>query len=160
LALFLAWAYEITPDGIKTDSGGAAASSSANNLNAGLFVLLIALAGSGLYIYNSPDGTRQVNETEQASDSITPVDLEKSIAVLPFTAFSSNPEEQFFADGLADTLLLKLAQLSDIRVISRTSSFQYRGGRWLSRNGSIGLGLCRGCNRKFSCSPSTGHCFL
>ncbi len=54
-------------------------------------------------------------------------DLDKSIAVLPFVALSTDPDEQLFADGFADTLLQKLVLLEDIRVIARTSSFRYRG---------------------------------
>lgn len=125
VALFLAWAYEITPDGIKVDSGDVTETSSSGNLATGIFILLIALAGGGFYLFSQPSAPEAV--TESVAGDIRPVDLEKSIAVLPFTAFSSNPDEQYFADGLADTLLHKLAQLSDIRVISRTSSFQYRG---------------------------------
>src|SRR5262249_23482038 len=54
---------------------------------------------------------------------------EKSIAVLPFENLSNNNEDAFFADGLQDDLLTKLAQIADLKVISRTSVMQYRGKR-------------------------------
>lgn len=120
VALILAWAFELTPDGLVADSG-----QELENPRSGfmtwLLVGLVLLGGGGLYVYNQPETASELRaETSTAT-------LDKSIAVLPFTAFSSDPNEQFFADGLSDTLLHKLAQLSDVRVISRTSSFQYRG---------------------------------
>ena len=53
--------------------------------------------------------------------------LEKSIAVLPFTNFSDDPRNAFFADGIQDDVLTSLAKISDLRVISRTSVMPYRG---------------------------------
>jgi hypothetical protein len=129
IALFLSWAYEMTPEGIKADAGeesevGAPRSSGATAI---VFGLVVLAAGAGLYFYNQPAAEIADIDTEELPLLAQDISLDKSIAVLPFTAFSSNPDEQFFADGLADTLLHKLAQLSDIRVISRSSSFQYRG---------------------------------
>ena len=50
-----------------------------------------------------------------------------SIAVLPFVNMSSDPEQQYFADGLSEELLNQLAQVPGLRVIGRTSSFAYKG---------------------------------
>jgi TolB-like protein/Flp pilus assembly protein TadD len=52
-----------------------------------------------------------------------------SLAVLPFVRLSSNPEEEFFADGITDALVATLAQISALRVISRTSVMRYKGAR-------------------------------
>jgi TolB-like protein/Flp pilus assembly protein TadD len=66
----------------------------------------------------------------QSRNSPTPIaPAEKSIAVLPFENLSNNDEDAFFADGLQDDLLTKLAQIADLKVISRTSVMQYRGKR-------------------------------
>lgn len=130
VALFLAWAYEVSPDGVVPDTGEERPPDPARNLFTGLFVAVVALAGLDLYLFNQPEPSGGDGEMAQVGDEAAlnaPAGLEKSIAVLPFTAFSANPDEQYFADGLADTLLHKLAQLRDIRFISRTSSFQYRG---------------------------------
>jgi serine/threonine protein kinase len=54
---------------------------------------------------------------------------EKSIAVLPFENLSNNKENAFFADGVQDDLLTKLAKIADLKVISRTSAMEYRGAR-------------------------------
>ena len=51
----------------------------------------------------------------------------KSIAVLPFTNMSADPDNEYFSDGLAETLLHRLAQISDLRVAARTSSFSFKG---------------------------------
>ena len=50
-----------------------------------------------------------------------------SIAVLPFVNMSSDPEQEYFSDGLAEELLNQLAHLSNLRVIGRTSSFAFKG---------------------------------
>jgi TolB-like protein/tetratricopeptide (TPR) repeat protein len=124
-ALFFAWAFELTPEGLmKTedvDKSTSVIHSTGRKLDFAIIGLL-AIAVSWLAI-DRFIGAGAI--PSQANTASAPID--KSIAVLPFTAFSSDPDEQFFADGLADTLLHKLAQLDDIRVISRTSSFQYRG---------------------------------
>jgi len=58
--------------------------------------------------------------------------LEKSIAVLPFENFSEDKAFAFFADGVQDEILTDLAKIADLKVISRTSMMQYKGG--LKRN--------------------------
>jgi TolB-like protein/Tfp pilus assembly protein PilF/predicted Ser/Thr protein kinase len=67
------------------------------------------------------------NETEQlpASNLVTP---EKSIAVLPFSNLSKEPENAFFADGVQDEILTDLARIADLKVISRTSVMHYKSG--------------------------------
>lgn len=126
VALFLAWAYELTPDGLKSDDGTVAATASGGGFVTALFAGIFLLTGAGLFVYNQPDAPEPIESL--TAEEPGPV-LDKSIAVLPFTAFSSDPNEQFFADGLSDTLLHKLAQLNEVRVISRTSSFKYRGAQ-------------------------------
>lgn len=59
----------------------------------------------------------------------TSLPAEKSIAVLPFENLSNNKENAFFADGVQDDLLTKLAKIADLKVISRTSAMEYRGAR-------------------------------
>src|SRR4029453_17243597 len=68
------------------------------------------------------------NESERsaASNAAPP---EKSIAVLPFENLSDDKESAFFANGVQDEILTKLAKIADLKVISRTSVMQYRGKR-------------------------------
>ena len=126
IAVIITWAFELTPEGIKStrvarveqgDVPVTAAQQSKRNWLSFAFAAgfpTLIFGSLAIFFYFNRNGAH------------SPVD-EKSIAVLPFTAFSTEQGEQFFADGLSDTLLHKLAQLSDLRVISRSSSFQYRG---------------------------------
>jgi len=128
IAVILAWAYDLVPEGRNDDEARQSNQNSASAVDGKLFygglAVFVVVAAIALTVYNgSPDDATDA----QATQTVAVGDIDKSIAVLPFTAFSSDPDEQFFADGLSDTLLHNLAQLSDIRVISRTSSFQYRG---------------------------------
>ena len=64
-----------------------------------------------------------------------PASPEKSIAVLPFENLSDDKEHPFFADGVQDDILTKLAKVADLKVISRTSVMQYRGKQDLRQMG-------------------------
>ena len=67
-----------------------------------------------------------LNTTTQDPDG-TATNVEPGIAVLPFTNLSGNPENEYFSQGIAEELLTRLSRLKGLRVISRTSSFQFRG---------------------------------
>jgi len=64
---------------------------------------------------------------QQTSVEVTPAISEKSIAVLPFADMSAGQDQEYFADGLSEELLNLLAKLPELRVIGRTSSFQFKG---------------------------------
>ncbi len=69
-------------------------------------------------------------QQQQASpirDSTLPMPAGPSIAVLPFSNLSKDPEQEYFADGLAEDILTRLSRFSDIKVIGRNSSFKYKG---------------------------------
>lgn len=61
------------------------------------------------------------------NDPIENVDIDRSIAVLPFVNMSSDPEQDYFSDGISEELLNLLAKVHQLRVVSRSSSFAYRG---------------------------------
>ncbi len=65
--------------------------------------------------------------TESTPALFTQKDLEKSIAVLPFVNMSNDPDQEYFSDGLTEELITSLSRLKDIRVVSRTTSMQYKG---------------------------------
>jgi TolB-like protein len=117
IAVFLAWAYELTSDGVKKAKDLPADMPkdprSGRVLNrVTILGLLIAVAWLG---WDKLEGPTTI---ETVSD--------KSIAVLPFADFSPDGGEGWFADGLTDEILNALARASDLRVASRTSSFRYR----------------------------------
>jgi len=123
LALIFAWAYEITPDGIKkTEDVDASVSVTATTgrkidrmIIGGLAVLVVFLIGSRILSLGGDGGT----------DGSLAEDV--SIAVLPFVNLSSDPEQEFFSDGISEELLNVLAQVPELRVAARTSSFQFKG---------------------------------
>lgn len=119
VALVLAWAYELTPDGVKRARDLPADMPkdprSRRMLNrATIAALTIAVIWLGWDKFQGPDSAG------------TGTFVDKSIAVLPFADFSPDSNYGWFADGLTDEILNALARTADLRVASRTSSFQYR----------------------------------
>ena len=120
IAAILAWAFELTPEGIKRAEDVTPEESikraTGRKLNALIIgVLLCAIAFLVFQRFRS-GGSPAVWDA--------PV---KSIAVLPFDNFSAEKENAFFADGIQDDILTSLAKIHDLKVISRTSVMPYRG---------------------------------
>jgi TolB-like protein/Tfp pilus assembly protein PilF len=115
IALILAWAFEMTPQGIQRThelAPGAPVPRSSARKRAAM-ILTIVLATAGL-------ATFQIVRSRNASAN------DKSIAVLPFENRSEDKENAYFADGIQDELLTRLARIGDLKVISRTSTQQYK----------------------------------
>lgn len=96
IALVLAWAFDITPEGVKRTE--------------------------------DVDAEKSPSPIAKAVAAAPVLISQKSIAVLPFENLSDDPENEYFADGIQDDVLANLAKISDLKVISRTSVRQYRGG--------------------------------
>ena len=123
VALFLAWAYELTPDGVKKAKDlpedmpkDPRAGRRLNRIT--MVALIVAVAWLGWDKLQGP-----ADEPPSAS---VPEVADKSIAVLPFADFSPGGDHAWFADGLTDEILNALARTRSLRVASRTSSFAYR----------------------------------
>ena len=118
VALVLAWAFDITHDGIKATPGSRLS-----------FTVLIVVVSAGAvgYVAWSILGEKPDTGTVPTTADTSEIRTIDSIAVLPFESFSENRSDEYFADGLADTLLHKLAQLPNLKVIARNSSFQFKG---------------------------------
>ena len=113
-AAILAWVFEWTSAGLARDSGAVVPVERAKSMDRVIIVILtIAIAYFAIdkFILDPPP----------------PVDSDKSIAVLPFINMSSDPEQDYFSDGISEELLNLLAGVKELRVISRSSSFAYRG---------------------------------
>jgi TolB-like protein/Tfp pilus assembly protein PilF len=126
IALGLAWAFELTPKGIKrTDEVDDTPAAPAHKKRAWLYVVIVgALISVGLFFL----GRYTAAPTQHAVREVSA----KSIAVLPFENLSDDKQNTYFADGVQDQILTNLAKVSDLRVISHTTVRQYKTG--LPRN--------------------------
>lgn len=136
LALIFAWAFEMTPEGIKrekdVDRSQSITQKTGRKLDRtiiGILALAVAyLLVDKLILQDAMEQT--VQPVVQQSEPVDMEDLSQdspSIAVLPFVNMSGDAENEYFSDGLTETLLHMLAQLPELRVAARTSSFAFKG---------------------------------
>src|SRR5213075_1319313 len=112
VALMLAWAFDVTADGIQVTPDGATPRTHARrNMILLVAVGLLLSAAAGLFLL----------------PRVAAHKIDRSIAVLPFQNLSDEKENAYFADGVQDDVLTNLSKINDLRVISRTSVMQYRG---------------------------------
>ncbi|PHS28752.1 MAG: hypothetical protein COA84_00765 [Robiginitomaculum sp.] len=156
IALLLAWAFEMTPEGMKRTEAiadeGSIAAKPARTLDVVIVVGLVLVAGLVIW-----QGVRPAPILRQAQDEVTSptnsqphpelvegakgaskdqntaTNADPSIAVLPFADFSSGKDQEYFANGISEELLNVLARIKGLRVASRTSAFAFKG-----REASIG----------------------
>ena len=124
IALVMAWAFELTPEGIKrTEDVDIAASARQPRKHAWIVVVIVGVALSvGLFFFGRYSA-QTPRQSEAAAVSTIP---QKSIAVLPFENLSDDKGAAYFADGIQDEILTKLASIADLKVISRTSTAKYK----------------------------------
>jgi TolB-like protein/Tfp pilus assembly protein PilF len=154
LALFFAWAYEMTPEGVKRESdvdrSQSLAQQTGQKLNYAIIGLLVLALGYFIWESRfasgpgpapfdrfsetaaepfSQESLVQISEAGDEQRDQTPggTSADSSIAVLPFANRSDEKEDLFFTDGIHDDLLTQLAKIDDLKVISRTSVMKYRG---------------------------------
>jgi len=128
-ALLLAWAFELTPDGLKrseeVDPAESVTRHTGNKLNRMIAALLVAAVG--FVIYQQWAFTRSgASQSAPAGKAQSLSGLHESIAVLPFVNMSSDPEQEYLSDGIAEELLNALARISNLKVAARTSSFAFK----------------------------------
>jgi TolB-like protein/Tfp pilus assembly protein PilF len=131
ISLLFAWAFEVTPDGLKADRAG-----QGNKRFVLVTVALVALAFAW-YFKGQPTVREAISArpaAAPATSAIAPPSAPAasevdphSIAVLPFVDMSQQKDQEYFSDGLSEELLNLLAQLPQLRVIARTSSFSFKG---------------------------------
>ena len=131
VALILAWAFELTPEGIKREKDVAPNESIARTTGRKLVGIIVALAviAAGLFAFQflrSKSATTIPGITSTPSAASAGPISEKSVAVLPFENLSRDPENAFFASGIQDEILTRLAKIGALKVISRTSTQQYQ----------------------------------
>lgn len=130
MALIIAWAYELTPEGIKKEKD-VVRDDSITNITAkklDYITLAAALIVIGLFGYQkvNPSASNVTVDTVENTSIVTDAVSNKSIAVLPFTNMANNAENEPFTLGLHDDLLTHLSRISALKVISRTSVMEYK----------------------------------
>jgi TolB-like protein len=130
VALVLAWAFELTPEGVKRaeDADAAAPAPTAASTGRKLdFVIIGALVlALGYFGWDQYYDVAPSQPAVQSGPSTAAADM-PSIAVLPFVNLSSDPEQEYFSDGLSEELLNQLAQIPGLSVTGRTSAFVFKG---------------------------------
>jgi TolB-like protein/Tfp pilus assembly protein PilF len=124
IALIIAWAFELTPEGIKRTE---AADAARQHSRGGMWIAVIVVAATlslGLFFlgrYTAGRATPRVNDPAAAPNT------QKSIAVLPLVNTSGDPSNEYFSDGLSEELTAVLAKIPELKVIGRSSSFFFKG---------------------------------
>jgi TolB-like protein/Flp pilus assembly protein TadD len=137
IALVLAWAFELTPEGIKRAEDVLPNESITRKTGQKLVgsTVVLAVIAAALLAYQflgrvgiprSREAVRSTGAEEGRRRAASLPIPEKSIAVLPFDNLSHDPENAYFAEGVQDEILTRLAKVADLKVISRTSTQRFK----------------------------------
>jgi serine/threonine-protein kinase len=124
VALIIAWAFELTPEGVKRTEVADAAQQRSRG---GVWIAVVIVAATlslGLFFLGRYTAR---NITARQSEAATASNLQKSIAVLPLVNTSGDPSNEYFSDGLSEELIAVLAKIPELKVIGRSSSFFFKG---------------------------------
>jgi adenylate cyclase len=134
--VLLSWIYELTPDGLKrqheVDRVGSVKPETGRKLNAAIGVLavlaILVVVADRLLPRTAPSGVESTAAPTHspAAPPATPAP-DRSIAVLPFVDMSATRDQEYFTDGISEELLNLLAKIPELKVIGRSSSFQFKG---------------------------------
>ena len=139
-ALVFAWAFELTPEGFKRDAEVDHDAETSRRMSRVLDRLIMVFLAVGLAYFAfdkfllTPQrqaeelaAARELARQEGRSEAIAGAYGDSSIAVLPFVNMSSDPEQEYLGDGIAEEMLNLLARIPELRVISRSSAFSFKG---------------------------------
>ena len=118
IALIIAWAFEMTPDGMKRTENVSPNEHIPqwSRRKFAVFIVVVGLVAAGLLFL----------QLLRQKGAITSSASTKSIAVLPFENLSRDPENAYFTDGIQDEILTRLAKIAELKVISRTSTERFK----------------------------------
>jgi len=135
-ALVFAWVFELTPEGLKREKDVNRSESITPRTGKSLdrIIMVVLALALGYFAFDKfvLSESREVSIAEEAhqagrSEALVESFGEKSIAVLPFVDMSADKDQDYFADGIAEELLNLLAKIPQLRVISRSSAFSFKG---------------------------------
>jgi TolB-like protein len=137
VVLVVAWLFELTPEGLKLTREVAVEASITQTTGrrldrvlVGMIALLIVVLVANRWwptVSERADSAVVPAASAGAAKPASGAQSEKSVAVLPFVNLSSDPEQEYFSDGLSEEILNQLAQIAELRVTARTSSFSFKG---------------------------------
>jgi TolB-like protein len=136
-ALFFAWAFELTPEGLKreheVDRSKSITQQTGRKVDFAIIALLIVALAFVVWDAYLSDSDIELPSAEQNNDTVITQQTElsqitpASIAVLPFEDMSADNDQEYFSDGIAEELLNALSKLKNLQVAARTSSFAFKG---------------------------------
>ena len=124
VALIIAWAFELTPEGVKrTEAADAARQYSRGGVWIAVVLIAATLSLGLFFLGRYTAGTLMPRSSEPATAS----NPQKSVAVLPLVNTSGDPANEYFSDGLSEELIAVLAKIPGLKIIGRSSSFLFKG---------------------------------
>jgi TolB-like protein len=138
LAIFFAWAFEMTPDGVKRekDVDRSQIATPTNNRKLDRSIILVLFLAVVFLLYKQLNPSPPDSPTDTVAGPATQTDsianeqvanVPVTIAVLPFVNMSSDPEQEYFSDGITEEILNRLAKIRQLQVVARTSVFSFKG---------------------------------
>ena len=132
IVMICAWAFEMTPEGVKrtdaVDADDSITDKTGRKLDYAILGGLVLVAGLAVFQMSRPSAS---TSTQASTAETTPkqavAEEGKSIAVQPFVNMSSDEEQEYFADGISEEILNMLVRIPDLKVAGRTSSFSFKG---------------------------------
>src|SRR5438309_10790596 len=135
-AVIVSWVFELTPQGLRRDedvppeqSIGPRTGRRMDRMIIAILVLALGYFAFDKFVLARRNRAELVTKESELRPASLPKDVNinpKSIAVLPFENLSSDKENAYFADGIQDQILARLAKIADLKVISRTSTQKYK----------------------------------
>ena len=120
VALILAWAFELTPEGLKRTEVADESLKKTGRRRAWIYVVIVAGAiAACLFFFGRYTSSKQSAKAP-----------EKSIAVLPFENLSEDKANEYFSEGIQEEILTRLSKIADLKVISRASAQRYKKCSW------------------------------
>ena len=131
VALILAWAFELTPEGIKRAEAVDEAEKRSRGAVWIYIVVIAAVLSVGLFVLGRYSAQRSISNEVGAGERLPATQVnqpisEKSLAVLPFANLSGNPENAYFAAGIQDEIITRLAKIGQLKVISCLSTQRFK----------------------------------
>ena len=131
VALIIAWAFELTPEGIKRAE---AVDESEKRSRGAVWIYVVVIAAvlsGGLFVLGCYSAQRSISNEVGAGKRLPATQVnqpisEKSLAVLPFANLSGNPENAYFAAGIQDEIITRLAKIGQLKVISCLSTQRFK----------------------------------